>query len=395
MTHDNIMELLNSDSMTDNSDVISILSNCITMVENKWEIPYLISETVELLSDGHVIGNLVSDDNKISLVKMLRTYFKMFYTEYNDVNKLATLNKFSHVKSYWVEAANGERMATVNEIEECVTGIYTKDVYIAGEEFHKLLSLLLWTMTGNTYYYRHAGFKNNYSEGKVIDTFYQMISNSASMLMQIFEKYGKHYWITCIDEVTKFKRRKGIRYAEYAEDEIREDVSIKQVFFVLNKQLNKNTCKDEAMYKRGIALILKVKNTFGNQKAISVTDKAYLREVLKECAKNIKDNKQEEETNKESTEKEETNEVMNMAKILRQKRYSGLIDKDAFVYKIIDTLDKYKFSKYSAKQYGIIKEAYDKVCTDDKESQSVEDTELQYEDDDETLSDFIGNGLFN
>ena len=67
-----------------------------------------------------------------------------------------------------------------------------------------------------------------------------------------------------------------------------------------------------------------------------------------------------------------------------------------FVFKIIETLDKYKYKKVTEKQLAIIKEAYDKNFN--KESK-VEETKADVIDDEfmdiSSISDAIGDGIWN
>ena len=151
------------------------------------DVPYLISETLKLLADDSIYYNAISDNDKISLCIMIDNYFSDCWEQYiADIN-LDKLLKFGKIEVYKIEAADGLRYATQGEVTNGVKGLIGEYIYTAGEEEYKHLCLLQWSFSGIGYFYKQAGYNLKYDdEGKVLTSFYEMITQSAYGLKDLF-----------------------------------------------------------------------------------------------------------------------------------------------------------------------------------------------------------------
>lgn len=399
MSHTKWFSIVKEKTKTNPKDskLITILGNLECLGS---EQPYLISETFNMLDDDSPLYGLIPDINKLALAKMIRAYFNTCWTLYLDVDKYVSLTKYSRLDSYSIDADKGVRLATENEIKQGVRGLQRKDVYPAGEDYNKLINLLVWTMTGNTFYFRRAGFKNNFnSEGKVTDNLYQMITMCCNELNLLFDFVADENKFTKLTRIVeKSKKTGGIKYATYASDEINENISVKQL--INNVKLNFPRNSSDKSIRKAIALSLK----YTNNKSLTPMEISYIRGVYSYYLNNT-DMIKAKDYNK-AKENEDT-ELKKKCDLIVRERYRGIIDSNHFVYKIIDTLRKYNFSKCSNNQYAIIEEALRIINTTaknnnvDKEKMR-ENEELSrnavgvLSDDDldnyESLSDFIGDG---
>jgi hypothetical protein len=316
------------------------LSNLVLNISlGKFETPYLMNQTVDLLSDESPFCNIISDDNKVSLVKMLRSYFNSCWGVYVDDLKLENFLKSGKMEIYKVEARNGLRYATVNEIAQGVMNLVSEYVYPAGEASYRMLSLLQWTFNGSNYWFQQAGYKLTYTGNTANETLYQKIQLCKDQLNDLLT------WVTTPEfeasiKIIKKMKTKGFKYASYEKDEIEESISIKQLVYNIDKTFPRNS--NNIDYRRAIALVIKAKQNFKN---LSPMDVSFLRNVYQKKAL-------------ERNEKPQVNEQLKEeCEYLLQKRFSGGIDQNHFAYKIVDTLRSKGYIYCSNKQYTIIQQA--------------------------------------
>lgn len=287
------------------------------------------------------------------------------WSEYANVEKYKKLVDYVRLDNYTVEALNGLRPATLKEIENGVKELQHELTYPVGKEFSDKFNLLIWTMTGNTYYFRAAGFKNEFdNNGKVADNIYEMICKSSKMLNDMFNMMeDKEAFNKKLKILEKVKKQGGIKYAGYAKDEITEKISPKQLISNAKAILPRNS--DNKDIRKAISICIK----YSSGKRILPMDISFIRKTYDEYINNMDRFKLEESTTKLKEQCE---------RILKEKKSSD------FVYKIIYTLKAYNYSKCSVKQYKIIQEAYDKLVNTQKE---IKDDNIEYE----VISDLIGS----
>ncbi len=355
-------------------------------------IPYLLDETLKMLDDDSPMYCAISDDNKLALCRMMQTYFNdcwAIYIENEDFNKLLDFGK---IETYKIEAYEGLRYATVNEIENGVKGLIGEDVYPAGEECYKKLCLLNWTFNGRSYYFRQAGYKLDYTEdGKVATPLYTMIQMCAKDLVEIFNWVQTDDYTKAIKKIEKMKKNKGYKYSNYERDEVVEDITIKQLIYNITHVFPKNS--DNRDYRKALALSIKAKN--GTKlKPLEISE---LRTIYEKHALDVNSRNQE---NVEANDK-----LRKECEELLANRKSGKINPDHFAFTIIETLKKGNYKRCSAKQYSFIKEALGIINnTPENETNEVDTTaktETEIISDDEinnslmSMSDLIGSGALS
>lgn len=351
------------------------------------DISFLMSETVKLLEDESIFCNLISDSNKIALCNMLSMYFQDCWELYIDDLKLDKLLKYGKIEVYKIDAANGLRYATVNEVAQGVRGLLGEYIYPSGEEAYKKLCLLEWTFSGKNYFYRQAGFELTYSkDGKVQENFYQMIHNSANELMELFKFVSMRDELDkVIKPIKKMQRSKGYKYASYEKDEVSEDITIKQLVVNVHSIFPRNSSNME--HRRALALSLKA---FNNNNKLTPLEVSTLRELYDKYALEL------------SKRTEIDLELKKICDKVEAERYNGAINSEHFAYTVIGTVKKSNYTKCSDRQLEIINDAYNQIMknvkSDNKIDETVNQSPVISEDEiDKSLAmyDFGGNELFD
>lgn len=355
MSYNKLFKLLE-----DNTRMTSFISN---ISSGYMEIPFIMSETLKILEDDNPFFGIISDSNKKSLCIMMDQYFTDCWGLFIEDLKLDKCLKYGKIEVYKVEAVNGLRYATVNEVAQGIKGLIGEYIYPAGEEEYKKLCLLQWSFTGISYYFRQAGYKLDYdNNGKVVNSFYEMIQMCAYQLKELFEWVSvKEHLDKALNRIKKMQRSKGYKYASYEKDEITEDITIKQLVMNIYKVFPRNSSNPE--YRRALALSLKA---YKNKQQLTPLEVSQLREIYEKHALDINRSKQEASVN---------NDVKEKCELLLAERFKGKINQKHFAYTIIETLKKNNYTSCSAKQYAIIDDAYKIITrTDNKKLNSETDT---------------------
>lgn len=355
MSYNKLFKLLE-----DNTRMTSFISN---ISSGYMEIPFIMSETLKILEDDNPFFGIISDSNKKSLCIMMDQYFTDCWGLFIEDLKLDKCLKYGKIEVYKVEAVNGLRYATVNEVAQGIKGLIGEYIYPAGEEEYKKLCLLQWSFTGVSYYFRQAGYKLDYdNNGKVVNSFYEMIQMCAYQLKELFEWVSvKEHLDKALNRIKKMQRSKGYKYASYEKDEITEDITIKQLVMNIYKVFPRNSSNPE--YRRALALSLKA---YKNKQQLTPLEVSQLREIYEKHALDINRSKQEASVN---------NDVKEKCELLLAERFKGKINQKHFAYTIIETLKKNNYTSCSAKQYAIIDDAYKIITrTDNKKLNSETDT---------------------
>lgn len=380
MGYNKLFELLKDD--------IKLKSFVSNLSGGNMEVPYIMTKTFELLEDDSVMFNHISDSNKVALCKMLDMYFNdCFYIYIEDVAFDKLLN-YGCIEVYKIDAANGLRYATVNEVAQGVRGLIGEKVYPAGEKEYQYLCLLYWTFVGKPYYFRQAGYKLEYDDnGKVITSFYEMIQMCAQQLKDMFDWISvRNDYESAIKKIQKMKKNKGYKYATFEKDEIVEDITIKQLIYNVYKVFPRNS--DNIEYRRALALAIK---NYKNHVQLSPLEISSLRDIYEKHALDRNAGK----------EQNVDEDLKNKCEVILREKYSGKIKSNHFAYTIIDTLRKSNYTKCSMKQHAIIDDAYSIVAREHNEVEDEKITRTEVISDNdidsslETLSNAIGHGLFD
>lgn len=339
MSYNKLFKLLE-----DNTRMTSFISN---ISSGYMEIPYIMSETLSILEDDNPFFGIISDSNKKSLCIMLDQYFTDCWGLFIEDLKLDKSLSYGKIEIYKVDAANGLRYATVNEVAQGIKGLIGENIYPAGEDEYKRLCLLQWSFTGVSYYFRQAGYKLDYdSNGKVTTSFYEMIQMCAYQLKELFDWVSvKDNLDKALNRIKKMQKSKGYKYASYEKDEITEDITIKQLVMNIYKVFPRNSTNPD--YRKALALALK---SYKSKQQLTPLEVSQLREIYDKHALDVNRNKKEASA--------VNSDVKDKCELLLAERFKGKINQKHFAYTIIETLKKNNYTSCSPKQYAVIKEAY-------------------------------------
>ena len=373
------------DIIRDNDKLKSFITN---MSSGYVGLPYIMEETLKMLEDDSIFANIISDNNKRALAVMLDMYFDSCYERFIEDVSLDKLLSYGRLEVYKIDAANGLRYATVNEVAQGVQGLIPEYIYPAGEDAYKKLCLLQWTYTGVIYFFRMAGYNLNYDkDGKVLNNVYDMIQMSANDLKDMFSWMADTEAVNkAIKKIDKMKRNKGYKYASFEKDEIVEDITIKQLVHNIDKIFPRNSTNPE--YRKAISLVIKT-NKY-NQR-LTPLEIAELRAIYHKHALDTSNR------NNDGVTEESSRKLKEECERLLKERFSGKINSKHFAYTIIDSLRKSNYSKCSAKQYSYILEALqilDKYSNDSETFRADVISEQEIDNSLASLSDAIGKGLF-
>lgn len=384
MSYNKLFKLLE-----DNTRMTSFISN---ISSGYMEIPYIMSETLKIFEDDNPFFGIISDSNKKSLCIMMDQYFTDCWGLFIEDLKLDKCLNYGKIEIYKVAAANGLRYATVNEVAQGIKGLIGEYIYPAGEEEYKKLCLLQWSFTGVSYYFRQAGYKLDYdSNGKVVNSFYEMIQMCAYQLKELFDWVSvKENLDKALNRIKKMQKSKGYKYASYEKDEITEDITIKQLVMNIYKVFPRNRSNPD--YRKALALALK---SYKGKQQLTPLEVSQLRDIYDKHALDInRDKKAAASVNTDVKEK---------CELLLAERFKGKINQKHFAYTIIETLKRNNYTSCSPKQYAVIEEAYMIVTKANNNGNKVENntsakTEVISDDDiNESLASYnlSGGELFD
>lgn len=384
MSYNKLFKLLE-----DNTRMTSFISN---ISSGYMEIPYIMSETLKILEDDNPFFGIISDSNKKSLCIMMDQYFTDCWGLFIEDLKLDKCLNYGKIEIYKVAAANGLRYATVNEVAQGIKGLIGEYIYPAGEEEYKKLCLLQWSFTGVSYYFRQAGYKLDYdNNGKVTNSFYEMIQMCAYQLKELFDWVSvKENLDKALNRIKKMQKSKGYKYASYEKDEITEDITIKQLVMNIYKVFPRNSSNPD--YRKALALALK---SYKGKQQLTPLEVSQLRDIYDKHALDInRDKKAAASVNTDVKEK---------CELLLAERFKGKINQKHFAYTIIETLKRNNYTSCSPKQYAVIEEAYMIVTKANNNDNKVENntsakTEVISDDDiNESLASYnlSGGELFD
>ena len=358
---------------TELSELYPILRLLIT-ISNDEKSEFIIRESMFWLSD---ISSL-DIEQKRGLLNMLNMYYKLCYD-----SSIATKSKslpYGKIEVYKVSSTNGLRYATQSEVEQGVRGIIPEFIYPIEQRNYELLALYYWTVTGVSYYYRQSGLNISYdSNGKVKETFYELVSQNPVMLFDMMKLVENEEKTTKMMKIlNKYKKSKGYVYSSFEKDEIHEDISSKQIIYNIDTMFPRGS--DNPKYRKALSLVIKIK---GGYKPTPY-DISTLREIYDEFSKNNAVNIKYTET--------DVNLKKECEAILIA-RNNGLIHPSKYVFKIIESLSKFQYTRCSDKQYSIIKEALNIIGYNNENANNNNDSVVISDDEINTSLDVFSEAL--
>lgn len=311
---------------------------------------YIVSA---VLSEGNSLG--VSDSDLIGMAK-LAAWSGLSLQDAMELGETKLRDYIYYGKDviYTVETSNGVRFATENEICEGVTELrfetrYTIDV----DTEYRYLNSLLFLLYGRGGALRDIGYNIKYSKERQI----------VQPLMEIIEmaKYDFANTLKWIDSGGLYSIKKGFKaikdkrfkYTNYAEDEIKPSIKIKQI--VHDIASGKIYRSSESDYRRAWSICKFKPLTMKGRKAmdfrglITPEERRFIRVTAKKYS-DVIERKPNFEGNIE--------DIASRANELIEARDKHRIDPTEFVFKVIDTLKRNSFKRVSDKQAAIVNEAY-------------------------------------
>lgn len=357
-------------------------------ISNQLDVsPKVLTRIYSLIHDDSVFWNLTTDSQKRGLVYMAMAIFDGCFYAYNEEMIKPDHCRYGAVEVYDIDAANGLRPATINEVEAGVHGLIAKNIYPAGEESFRNIAILLWLFKDVSYYYRCAGLPLEYDNlGKVSTPTYTMLCRAVDRVSKAIEWLNSGNAEKAIKIINKYKLSGGYKYAEYAKDEVYENISIKQLIKNIDSEMPRNS--DNLDFRRAISLVIKTNKYNARLTPLEIS---WLRDVY-DTLISVKVNE----------EKSEMDVELKMAcDRISNAQLAGLISRSDFVFKVIETLNKNGYTRCSPKQRKFIDEAIEKLDNINKANKETEQVNTaQIIDDDAidltltSVSDLIGQGLF-
>lgn len=175
------------------------------------------------------------EPRRLLLASRLIKYFKL-YTGITGNERIDVMSMYnaSRKEVYYIKAKNGDRIATINEKNQLVKGIYKKDMLFIPEEKRNLLAYFTWSVNGN------------YSIIKRLDTIKRTDELTSDTVWNYLEKSIEYLSSNEFLEHDILDLKKGlnsIRYPSSADDEVIDRACEDKIIKVYDvyKDLPKNT----------------------------------------------------------------------------------------------------------------------------------------------------------
>lgn len=351
MTFKHIRELLE-----DASDV-TLLNN---IINDKLDKPYLVEALLRVLEDDSIYSKSLTSEKTLSLFRLCKEYFNTCFNAFLDQSmggtRLDILIQYAATTVYNTDAPNGLRVSTVNEVKDGVEQLVPDVTHNISDEVLTYLNIFLWSMTGKARYYTAAGLECTFTDGRLNETELQLIYRAGNHLRAMVD------WMSDMSEYERTiailklaKKNSKYTYPNYAEDEIKPETSIKQAQFICRTRLYGKKLSQEQIEARKI--VYKIDKS--KYKPLP-HEMALVRRVARELQENFEPNMEDDELPPELA------SICERFDIAEQK---GYIRSDEFVFKILQSVRKYK--KCSDKQMRIINEAEAKIAAKMKEDEKA------------------------
>lgn len=334
--------------------------------------PWIVRAITVGLSDTNPFLRMYTRDSIIKMIKLLSKLNTSMFQNFFDISSgdidPEKLLKYTSYDCYKIEATNGLRIATQNEVDEAIYQYFgDKVIKLINEPIMALdnkeltfFNTFTWAVTGYWRYYIKAGFECSYNGNSLKEPEINYIMKISNVLFRMCQLLDEGYCNTIIDKIKHIKRLGKYSYPKYAEDEVYPD---EKFVFVFNQIKKIMPYKKNSEQMKVLSIIKRNRNM--NINSYSTEDKLFIREVY--C--NIKYNK---DTKENEYDASKVIEIKNLCDIVIQGTTDGFISSNEFVFKIIETLKKNGYRKCSDKQKSIIIEAINKINTAKKSKEQIE-----------------------
>ena len=336
------------------------ITNIETMAAVTSDKPWLVNIMLYYLSDYNPAITMYQADIVEKLVNLLIDYYDSSWSAYFDISTgevdLKTLVEYNSQSRYMIDAANGMRVATVNEVNEAIFNVID-DVEIGlindpetklEDSKYKFILLFLWSVTGLWRYYLKAGFTAEFDKSGLVGTEIKYIANINIILSRMCELLREEgYYSSVIKTLKSIKRLGTYKYPTYANDEIEPEEKIVFVVNQVSRLMPKN--KTRIMFEASDIL----KKSGGNVSKMTTENKL----VLRKCLYEIRNPKADAEVTSNRTMKE----IKDLCEEIRQAVINKKLRSNDFAVKVASTIMRSGYIRCSEKQKGVLVEAINKL----------------------------------
>lgn len=216
---------------------------------------YLMQKLSRFLSDNSVFIDKLNEKTLIKLYNMFMEYFETCYAVYMDMQlkkySLPSLIKFCKYSIYKVNTEDGDRIATINEVNNGVIGLKEDVIEVIPESVMELLYCILWTFDGSLYNYKNMHLQYIKNDGNDDLFTYNLILNAGKILRKTIDFIkNKEVFNDTINKLKEQSKKKNlIKYPSFAVDEIVESMTAKQIIFVCLNKMNGNLTNEQKKAK--------------------------------------------------------------------------------------------------------------------------------------------------
>lgn len=171
------------------------------------------------------------------------------------------------------------------------------------------------------------------------------------------------------ERVAELKKFKGIKYSDFEPDEKTCDVDIVTVMNEIINRYDKRLHGDNEDYRKAVSCSLRYCKYGFNTKDMMTNEKVICRKVYEEMLADTRHAQPKKD--REESLKEDCNTIC--------KARGKELDKNDFVYKIIDTMKKQGYTRCSVKQRNIIDEALAKIIEKNSKNEDAGKEETKVE----------------
>ena len=363
---------------------------------------WIVKELLYNLSDDNPIMAVMGNEKLSKLANLAVEIAFSIDNVWNQIVsgklKMDTLYEYTRQDRWVIDAADGERVATKNEIDEGI-------VYNAGRKFIELknkpiesiensqeifLNMFMWLISGYWRYYLKAGYKVEWTKDRALkESVETYILNVENVLLRMCELFSTNYFDNLINKLKYIKKLGKYKYPEYASDEIEAD---NKIIFVINQVGVLMPKKPKSTIQSKAFGILK-RNKGKSIQHYTVEEKI----LLRKCYYELKD---ELNNGKFNGSFERSKDIEDICNTIREAAVNGTLPNTDFSLKIVQTLMNKGYVKCSERQMAILVEALNKIKKAEKQNEQIKAIEAMSDDDNDQydmlsltdISDLLGSG---
>lgn len=397
LTFDRLAPIVADDVYTD----ISIIQN--SSIEKPWMVDILMYS----LSDLNPGLSMNSTDTIENVAKLLVDYYNSSWSAFFDISSgdvnIENLIEYTQQDRFIIDAANGTRVATVNEVNEAIfkkvgnqtIELVNDPVLKLSDSEYKFINLFAWTVTGKWRYYKRAGYSYEFVNNKLKEPEVRYITKISNVLFRMCELLREDgYYSGIIDKLKNIKKAGVYKYPAYAQDEVTSDEKIIFVINQLNKMMPRR--KNRLLYDCNRILI-------DNKSKPATSYKTQDKITLRKGYYSLK-NPDDEIFGLKTDNDEFVAEIKGLCDTIRSGVADGLFGQNEFAVRIVGTLGKNDYRYCSDKQKRILIEAVNKInlaknarkqasILEDAASESKSSENVNSNFGIASMSDLLGRGL--